>query len=421
MAADRTRIPLVNLQRQHDALRDEIRAAIDRVIERADFILGHEVTAFEQEFAAYCEAKHCIGVGNGLDALTLAIKGLGIGPGDEVITVANTFVATALAIQHTGATPVLVDHEPESYNLDPRRLTTAITSRTKAIIPVHLYGRPADMDAINAIASEHGLSVIEDACQAHGARYKGRRAGSLGRAAAFSFYPGKNLGALGDAGAIVTNDDELADWLRTTRNYGAKVKYHHALRGLNSRLDSIQAAVLRVKLPHLDDWNARRRQLADRYRRQLDGTGLTLPTESTDSEHVYHLFAVRCPDRDAVLKQLHDKGIDAGIHYPVPIHRQPAFGSQCIVPRPLPESENSATELLSLPLCPFIDQSEIDAVAEAVAKSLDHKPGQVEPQRSNPPLSPLIKGGSLSPLIKGGSNAGACVVRAAHHVPGVWP
>ncbi len=364
------KIPLVNLKRQHQALRNEIRCAIDRVIDRGDFVLGHEVTAFEEEFAAYCEARHCIGVGNGLDALTLAIKGMGIGPGDEVITVANTFVATALAIQHTGATPVLVDHEPDTYNLDPHRLSAAINSRTKAIIPVHLYGQPADMDAIGAIADEHGLSVIEDACQAHGARYKGRRVGGLGRAAAFSFYPGKNLGGLGDGGAIVTNDDELAAWLRTTRNYGSTAKYHHAIRGFNSRLDSIQAAVLRVKLRYLDEWNTARRRLAGHYRELLSTAGVTLPVESPDCEHVYHLFAVRCARRDAVLQQLRDRGIDAGIHYPVPIHRQPAFGSQCLVPRPPTQTETSCAELLSLPLCPFITELEIETIAATLINAL---------------------------------------------------
>ncbi len=370
------RIPLVNLQRQHDALGDEIRGAIDRIIEHGDFILGNEVTAFEREFAAYCEAKHCIGVGNGLDALTLAIKGLGIGPGDEVITVANTFVATALAIQHTGAMPVLVDHDAESYNLDPRRLTAAITSRTRAIIPVHLFGQPADMDAINAIAIEHGLAVVEDACQAHGARYKGRRVGTLGRAAAFSFYPGKNLGALGDAGAVVTNDDPLADWLRTTRNYGAKVKYHHALRGLNSRLDSIQAAVLRVKLKHLDRWNAARRHLADCYRCSLTDAAVVLPPEPSRSDDVHHLFVVRCEDRDRVLKHLHKHGIDAGVHYPTPIHRQPAFGQECTLGGPLCESERSCSEILSLPLCPFTTEEEVATVSEALLEALAPDPAE---------------------------------------------
>jgi len=365
------RIPLVNLQRQHQTLRSEIRAAIDHVVDRGDFVLGREVSAFEHEFAAFCGAKHCIGVGNGLDALTIALKGVGVGRGDEVITVANTFIATALAIHHAGATPVLVDHDPNTYNLDPRRLSSAITPRTKAVLPVHLFGRPADMDAINAIAAEHGLAVIEDACQAHGARYQGRRVGTLGRAAAFSFYPGKNLGALGDAGAVVTNDDELADGLRATRNYGSTVKYHHTVRGFNSRLDSLQAAVLRVKLRHLEAWNETRRQRAARYRDLLVDADVVLPTLPTDAEHVFHLFAIECQNRDTVLQRLRDRDIDAGIHYPIPIHLQPAFAEHCRVPRPLPESQRSARELLSLPLCPFITELEVDTVAQAVLEAVE--------------------------------------------------
>jgi dTDP-4-amino-4,6-dideoxygalactose transaminase len=372
------RIPLVNLKRQHDALAADIRAAMDRVVETGDFILGREVTAFENEFAAFCGAKHCIGVGNGLDALTIALKAVGVGPGDEVITVANTFVATALAIHHAGATPVLVDHDPESYNLDPRRLAAAITQRTKAILPVHLFGQPADMDAINAIADEQGLTVIEDACQAHGSRYKGRRAGSLGRVAAFSFYPGKNLGALGDAGAIVTDDDALADGIRAVRNYGSRVKYHHTVRGFNSRLDSLQAAVLRVKLRHLDAWNETRRQRAARYRELLAETDLVLPAVSDDVEHVFHLFAVECHDRDTVLQTLRERGIDAGIHYPIPIHLQPAFGAHCVIPRPLPEAERSAKEILSLPICPFITELEVDMVAQGVLSALDRTSAPAE-------------------------------------------
>lgn len=376
------KIPLVNLKRQHDALATEIRAAMDRVVETGDFILGREVTAFENEFAAYCGAKHCVGVGNGLDALTIALKAVGVGPGGEVITVANTFVATALAIHHAGATPVLVDHDPETYNLDPRRLSAAITQRTKAILPVHLFGQPADMDAINAIADEHGLTVIEDACQAHGSRYKGRRAGTLGRVAAFSFYPGKNLGALGDAGAIVTDDDALADGIRAVRNYGSRVKYHHTVRGFNSRLDSLQAAVLRVKLRHLDAWNETRRQRAAQYRELLAETDLVLPAVSDDVEHVFHLFAVECHDRDTVLQTLRDQGIDAGIHYPIPIHLQPAFGEHCIIPRPLPEAERSSQEILSLPLCPFITESEVDTVVQATLNALQ------SPRSANERLMP---------------------------------
>jgi len=363
-------IPLVNLQRQHEELHDEIRDAIEGVLTRGDFILGSEVGAFEEEFAAYCEAKHCIGVGCGLDALTLILKGLGIGPGHEVITAANTFIATALAIKQVGATPVLVDHDPETYNLDPRRLSAAITSRTKAIIPVHLYGHPAEMDLIQAIADEHGLMVIEDACQAHGARYKGRRCGSLGRAAAFSFYPGKNLGAMGDGGAIVTNDDSLAQWLRAARNYGSTVKYRHAVRGVNSRLDTIQAAVLRVKLRYLDQWNHTRRWAAARYAELLHHAPVILPTEREHVEHVYHLYVIRCAQRDAVRERLRQKGIDAGIHYPMPIHQQVAFGRGCFVPIRPQQTETSCDEILSLPMCPFTSVGDIECVAEELVGAL---------------------------------------------------
>ncbi len=363
-------VPLVDLRTQHEELHDEMHEAIQSVIDRADFILGTEVGAFEKEFAEFCGAKHCIGVGSGLDALTLTMSGLGIGTDDEVITTANTFIATALAIKHTGATPVFVDHDPDTYALDPRNLSAAITSRTKAIVPVHLYGHPADMDAIRTVADEHGLIVVEDAAQAHGASYKGRRCGCLGQAAAFSFYPGKNLGAIGDAGAVVTNDDNLAHWLRAARNYGSAAKYRHTVRGHNSRLDSVHAAVLRVKLRYLDEWNARRRWLAAQYCELLNDAGVSLPTERDGVEHVYHLFVVRCDHRNAVLDRLHDRGIGAGIHYPIPIHRQVAFGRGCIVPRPLRITESYADQLLSLPMCPFLTLDQLETVAEELQNAL---------------------------------------------------
>ncbi|MEE9294172.1 MAG: DegT/DnrJ/EryC1/StrS family aminotransferase [Phycisphaerae bacterium] len=385
------KIPLVNLERQHQELHDEIKDVIEAVIRRSDFILGREVEAFEQEFARYCQAEHCIGVGSGLDALTLILKGLGIGRGDEVITAANTFIATALAIHRAGAVPVLIDHHPETYNVDPQRLAAAITPRSKAILPVHLYGQPADMDPLRTVADEHGLYLIEDACQAHGARYKGRRCGSIGHAAAFSFYPGKNLGAMGDAGAVVTNDDELARWIRTARNYGSSSKNHHDIRGWNTRLDNIQAAVLRVKLHHLDQWNARRRALADRYRALLapsfttatvtdptppfvpsslrpsvPSSGLILPQQRPDAEHVYHLFVVRTARRDELLKHLNAAGIGAAVHYPVPIHRQPAFTGRCVVPSPLTYAEQCSDTILSLPMCPYTTLEDVRIVADAI-------------------------------------------------------
>lgn len=359
-------IPLVNLQRQHEALASEIRSAIDNVITRGDFILGADVEAFEREFASFCGVRHCIGVANGLDALVLSLKALGIREGDEVITAANTFSATAYAIQHAGAMPVVVDHEPQTYTMDARRLHAAITSRTKAIMPVHLYGQPADMQAIRPVAEEHDLPIIEDACQAHGAHYLGSRCGSLGRAAAFSFYPGKNLGAMGDGGAITTNDDELADWARSARNYGSKIKYRHTTRGWNSRLDTIQAAVLRVKLRHLDQWNQRRRELATVYRQHLAGVDVILPETRAGGDHVFHLFVIRCPQRDGVLQFLQERGIGAGIHYPIPVHRQVAFGRVCRESEPLKHAEQFADELLSLPICPFITEDEVRRVCQAV-------------------------------------------------------
>ncbi len=360
-------IPLVNLQRMHDSMRDEIQNAINGILDRGDFILGDEVKEFEMEFAEYCGTKHCIGVGSGLDALTISLRGLGIGQGDEVIVQANTFVATALAVKHVGATPVLVDHDPEGYGLDTRRVAEAVTDKTKAILPVHLYGQPSDMDEINEIARENDLLVIEDGCQAHGARYKGQRVGGLGDAGAFSFYPGKNLGGLGDGGAIVTNNDKLAEWVRSARNYGSTIKYHHTVQGFNSRLDSIQAAVLRIKLRKLDDWNAKRQHAATVYRKFLTGSAIDLPTQLTGRDHVYHLFVVRVPRRDDLLAHLHEKGIGAGVHYPISINRQIAMEDCCKVPQPLPESETLCDEIISLPIGPFITEDEIETVATEVA------------------------------------------------------
>lgn len=363
-------IPLVNLDLMHEEIQDELHDAIAGVVESGQFILGPEVEAFEVEFASYCDVKHCVGVGNGLDALTLAIKGLGIGAGDEVITVANTFIASALGIKQTGATPVLVDHDPNTYGIDPARIHAAITTRTKAIVPVHLYGHPADMDMIQTIADEHGLLVIEDAAQAHGARYKGHRVGSMGNAAAFSFYPGKNLGALGDGGAIVTNDDSLAQWLRAARNYGCTAKNRHSVRGVNSRLDSIQAAVLRVKLRYLDEWNEMRRWAAGQYAGLLADTGLALPTAHDDVDHVYHLYVVRTQQRDRLLQSLEEAGIGAGVHYPTPIHQQVALGRGCITMGSLKHTETMCDQLLSLPICPYISLDHLEEVAHVVDSTL---------------------------------------------------
>ena len=372
-------IPLVNLNAQHQNLAHEIRPAIDAVIRRGDFILGNEVSAFEREFAAYCEAKHCIGVGCGLDALTLILRAAGVGAGDEVITTASTFIATAFAVRHVGAVPVLVDHNPDTYTISPEQVSAAVTAKTKAIIPVHLHGHPADMDSIQTIADEHGLIVLEDACQAHGGRYRGKRCGSLGDASAFSFYPSKNLGAMGDGGAIVTNDDELARWCREARNYGATVRDHHTMRGYNTRLDEIQAAILRVKLRHLDDWNALRRRLAEQYRTKLNGSGIELPVERHDVEHVYHHFVIRTADRDDLASYLSVRGVSTAIHYPKPIHEQIAFGRSCVVPNPLVHTERAAEQALSLPMYPELQPGRVTLVCGLIREwALERNLGEVD-------------------------------------------
>ena len=360
------KVQFVDLQRQHQELREEINTAIQSVLASNAFVLSGEVSAFEEEFAEYCGVKHCVGTGSGLDALTLMMRALDIGAGDEVILPANTFIATALAVTQTGATPVLIDHDPETYNIDPRRIPAAITRRTRAIIPVHLYGQPADMDKIQIIADEHGLPVLEDACQAHGARYKGRRCGSLGTAAAFSFYPGKNLGACGDGGAMVTDDDEIADGVRRLCNYGSIVKYHHEVPGTNSRLDSIQAAILRVKLRHLDRWNEQRRHAADLYLSKLADLPVIPPLLAEAREHVYHLFVIRGAHRDRLLNYLAERDVTAGIHYPIPIHRQPAYEGKCIVSGALTCTESLCGELLSLPMHPHLAGEDVETVVHGI-------------------------------------------------------
>jgi dTDP-4-amino-4,6-dideoxygalactose transaminase len=305
-------VPFVDLAAQYAAIAEEIDAAISRVLRGTDFILGQEVGLFEEEFAAVCEVRYAVGVDSGTSALELALRAYGIGLGDEVITAANTFIATAFAISDAGATPVLVDVDPQMYTIDVSLLEGAITDRTRAIIPVHLCGHPADMDPILEIAQRHGLIVIEDACQAHSAKYKGKRIGSLGHAAAFSFYPAKNLGAYGDGGMVVTNDERIAESLRMLRNYGQREKYHHVLRGYNHRLDTLQAAVLRAKLKHLDAWNAARRQHAQLYNELLACSPVVTPTEADYAESVYHLYVIRVQDRDGLRAYLHDQGIAPG-------------------------------------------------------------------------------------------------------------
>lgn len=360
------KIPFVDLATQYRSIKADVDAAVLRVLERGDFILGQDVTAFEQEFAAYCETSHCLGVANGTDALKLALQACGIGPGDEVISAAHTFIATTLAITECGATPVLVDCDPDYYLIDVAKIEAAITPKTKAILPVHLYGQCADMDPILAIAKKHNLVVVEDACQAHGARYKGKRAGSIGDIAAFSFYPGKNLGAYGDGGAITTNRADLAERIKLLRNYGQRVKYHHDEKGGNSRLDSVQAAVLRVKLRHLDDWNAARGRAAEEYGKALAGKGLGLPKIAPYSTHVFHLYVVQTNDRAGLQKALDAAGAQHGIHYPIPIHRQPAMADLGYAEGAFPVSERVAPLILSLPMFPELTKEQIGRVAAAI-------------------------------------------------------
>lgn len=363
-------IRFVDLPALYQEIKAEIDGTIASVVSSSRFVLGEEVDAFEAEFAAYCGVKHCVGVGSGLDALTMACRGLGIGKGDEVILPANTFVATALAVLQLGAVPVLVDHDPDTYQIDPIAVENAVSDKTKAILPVHLYGQAADMDAINRIAARRNLIVIEDAAQAHGATYRGRRCGSLGRAAAFSFFPGKNLGAFGDGGAVGTDDDDLASWLRTYRNYGSSVKYRHEMVGVNSRLDAMQASVLRVKLRHLDRWNEARRSTAASYHLLLADLPIKLPCEAPNCRHVYHLYVFQTEQRDFVAARLYQHGIETGIHYPIPVHQQPACAGACNPVQPLHHTEQAAPRLLSLPMHPMLSQESVERIANALSTAL---------------------------------------------------
>jgi len=367
MPANQTlQVPFVDLAAQYSTIADEINETTSRIIQKADFILGREVRLFEEEFAAFSEARYAVGVDSGTSALELALRAYDIGPGDEVITAANSFIASALAISHAGATPVLVDVDPFTHTIDVTGIERAITSRTKAIIPVHLYGHPAHMDPIRKIAEQHGLIVIEDACQAHGARYKGRRAGSLGHAAAFSFYPGKNLGAYGDGGMVVTNDADIRKRLEMLRNYGQEEKYHHLTQGFNRRLDTLQAAVLRVKLKYLEKWNAARRWQAELYHRLLAGTALVLPSEAVGAQSVWHLYVIRTEHRDKLKEYLASRGIAAGIHYPVPIHLQPAYKNLGYKRGSFPVTEQYAQRILSLPMYAELTPELIEYVSKSI-------------------------------------------------------
>ncbi len=365
-ATKRMSVPFVDLHAQYASIEVDVDAAMKAVLRRSDFILGKDLELFEQEYADYIGTRFAIGVDSGMSALTLILKGLGIGPGDEVITSANTFIATALTISAVGGTPILVDVDPETFTLDLEKLEAAVTSKTKAIMPVHLFGHPEDMDPIMDIANRHNLFVVEDACQSHGATYKGKMTGSFGIAAAYSFYPAKNLGAYGDGGMIVTSNEALRDSIALLRNYGQTAKYHHAVQGYNNRLDTLQAAVLRVKLPHLDDWNAARRRHADMYDSLLAGCGVAVPPRMPEVEPVWHLYAVRTEHREELRAFLQERGIATGIHYPIPIHMQPAYQELGLKEGDFPISERDAQQMLSLPMFPELTEDQIHYVADAI-------------------------------------------------------
>lgn len=361
------KVPFVSFAPMHSEIRTELDDAYSRVIDKNYFIHGEECTLFEEEFAEFCGAKYCVGVANGLDALFLILKAMGISSGDEVIVPSNTYIATALAVSNTGASPVFVEPDINTYNIDVNRIEEKITSRTKAIIAVHLQGRAADMDEINRIAKKHNLRVIEDAAQAHGARYKGRRVGSLSDAAGFSFYPGKNLGALGDGGCITTNNKELADKVRALGNYGSDYKYHHIYKGVNSRLDELQAAFLREKLKKLDKWNNKRREIANIYLNQIKNPNIALPLKSDNIfEHIYHVFVIRCKERDKLEEYLNERGIGTVKHYPIPMHRQLAYKDLGICQGELPIAEEISRTVLSLPMYYGMTDEEIQYVVKCV-------------------------------------------------------
>jgi dTDP-4-amino-4,6-dideoxygalactose transaminase len=362
------KVPYFDLTAQYHDLRDEIREAIDRVCNKAAFILGEEVERFEKAFADYCGVKHCVGLNSGTSALHLAMLSAGIGSGDEVITSANTFFATAEAVCYTGATPVFADIDPATANIDPERVEAAITKKTRAISPVHLYGRPANLDAIMKIAADRGLLVIEDACQAHGASYEGKRVGGFGHSAAFSFYPGKNLGAYGEGGALTTNDDEVAALLRALRSHGEATRYLHKYLGYNYRMDGFQAAVLNVKMKHLDEWTAKRRAFSSLYRTLVSDAKLDLPQDSPDAECVYHLFVAYVEDRDRVRKSLEERGVQTAVHYPIPVHLQEAMAHLGFKEGSLPHTERACQRVLSMPLFPEMTEEQVRYAAYSLSE-----------------------------------------------------
>lgn len=362
------KVPFLDLKAQYRSIKPEIDAAIQKILDTTQFVLGDEVAAFEKEFAAYGGAAQGIAVNSGTSALHLAMLAAGIGPGDEVITVPNTFVATVAAVRYTGARPVLVDIDPVRYTMDPARVEAAIGPRTKALLPVHLYGQPADMDPILEIARRRGLLVIEDAAQAHGARYKGRPVGSLGDLACFSFYPGKNLGAYGEGGIVLTSNDEYAKKIRMLRDWGAEKKYHHVLAGYNYRMEGMQGAILRVKLRYLESWTEARRAHAARYGTLLADCGVGIPVEAADARHVWHVYAVRTREREAVMKALGEQGIQTGIHYPIPVHLQPAYADAAYARGSFPLAEKASDEVTSLPMFPELTEEQMQLVAGALRR-----------------------------------------------------
>jgi len=362
------KVPFVDLHAQYQTIKEEVQEAVMDVMERGDFVLGGKVGEFEKTFAEYCGAEYGIGVDSGYSALEILVQAYGIGPGDEIITSANTFIATTLAITSSGAMPVLVDMDSKTYNIDPSKIEAVISEKTKAIMPVHLYGQPAEMDAIMAIAEKYNLIVIEDASQAHGSKINGKRVGILGHAAGFSLYPGKNLGGYGDAGIITTNDPEIDEKCRMLRNLGMKIKYYHDIKGYNHRLDTMQAAVLCVKLPHLDDWSASRRRAAARYSEKLAGLNVVTPVCPDWAEPVYHLYVIQVDDRDGLQKHLGEEGVASGIHYPIPIHMQEAYKELPYGDGDFPETELYATKTISLPMYPEITDEMIDYIVEKIAE-----------------------------------------------------
>jgi len=360
-------VPHNNLRLEYDLLRDEIREALDRVCLSSAFVLGEEVAAFEREFAAFCSVKHCVALNSGTSALHLGLLALGVGPGDEVVTTPNTFIATAEAISYAGAVPVFADIDPRTANLDPACVERAITSRTKAILPVHLYGRPADMDAFRAIAQAHNLKLLEDAAQAHGAQYRGRRVGALGNATGFSFYPTKNLAAAGEGGALTTDDDRVAEFARAARNHGQSGRYAHAFVGFNYRMEGFQGAILRIKLKRLKEWTARRQAIAAEYRRALQGSAhIEIPIDDARDASAYHLFVIYVPDRAATASALAQRGIETAVHYPTPLHLQPAYAHLGHRQGSFPHAERAGQRVLSIPVFPGLTDEQVQHVASSL-------------------------------------------------------